>query len=105
MKINGSPYEPLRPVGPAANPTVGPGRKESQPEPAGAPASRPSRTDSVEISSAGRALAGVDSNEESSSSLTPERLAELRQRVLEGAYNSVDLADQVARRILDRGDV
>jgi len=104
MKINGSPYELPRPIAPAASPTGGPGRKESQPESTGPSSSRPSRTDSVEISSAGRALAGVDSTEESSTSLTPERLAELRQRVLEGAYNSVDLADQVARRILDRGD-
>ena len=104
MKINGSPYEPPRPVAPAASPTGGPGRNDSQPEPTGASSSRPSRTDSVEISSAGRALAGVESTEERSTSLTPERLAELRQRVLEGAYNSVDLADQVARRILDRGD-
>jgi anti-sigma28 factor (negative regulator of flagellin synthesis) len=104
MKINGRPYELPRPIGPAANPTGGTGRKETQPDAAGASSSRPSRTDSVEISSAGRALAGVDPTAESSSSLTPERLAELRQRVLEGAYNSVDLADQVARRILDRGD-
>ena len=105
MKINGNPYELSRPVGPAAGPTGVAGRKESQPEPAAVPPSRPARTDSVEISSAGRALAGAESTEGGAPSLTPERLAELRQRVLEGAYNSVEIADQVARRILDRGDV
>ena len=103
MKINGSPYELPRPVGPAASPTGVPGRKETQPEPAASP-SRSTRSDSVEISSAGRALAGAESSE-AGTSLTPERLAELRQRVLEGAYNSVELADQVARRLLERGDV
>jgi hypothetical protein len=35
----------------------------------------------------------------------PERIAELRRKVYEGAYNSLDLVDQVARRILTRGDL
>ena len=105
MKINGIPYELSRPVGPTAGAGGVAGRKESQPESAAAPQARPARTDSVEISSAGRALAGAESVEGGPASLTPERLAELRQRVLEGAYNSVEIADQVARRILDRGDV
>ena len=104
MKINGSPYDLPRPIGPAASPAGVPGRKETQPEPAASSPTRPARSDSVEISSAGRALAGTESSE-STSSLTPERLAELRQRVLEGAYNSIELADQVARRLLERGDV
>jgi len=37
--------------------------------------------------------------------LSPERIAAIRQTVLEGAYDSVDIMDRVARRILDRGDV
>jgi hypothetical protein len=37
--------------------------------------------------------------------LSAERAAEIRQRVLEGAYNSLDVIDQVARRMLERGDL
>jgi hypothetical protein len=35
----------------------------------------------------------------------PERVAELRNKVLTGAYNTLDVVDQVARRILQRGDL
>jgi anti-sigma28 factor (negative regulator of flagellin synthesis) len=35
----------------------------------------------------------------------PERVAELRTKVLNGAYNTLDVVDQVARRILLRGDL
>ena len=101
MKINGNPYDLPRPLGPSTGPAGVPGRKESQPDATSAPA-RPSRSDSVEISSAGRALAGTETTD---GTLTPERLAELRRRVLEGAYDSTEMADQVARRLLDRGDV
>jgi hypothetical protein len=37
--------------------------------------------------------------------LTPERTAEIRQRILERAYDSPQIADTVARRILRQGDV
>lgn len=37
--------------------------------------------------------------------LPPERLAELRRRLLDGAYDSLDVIDEVARRILARGDL
>ena len=59
------------------------------------------RSDSVQISDAGRAL----STGEAGGSLTPERVAELRRRVLEGAYNANHVVNQVAKRILERGDV
>ncbi len=66
------------------------------------PAGPPARVDRVEISDAGRALAakGAEGGE-----MSAERVAELRQRVLGGAYNSLDVVDQVARRLLDAGDV
>jgi hypothetical protein len=38
-------------------------------------------------------------------SLEPDRVAELRNKVLTGAYNTLDVVDQVARRILTRGDL
>lgn len=37
--------------------------------------------------------------------MSAERVAELRQRIDDGAYNSLEVMDQVARRMLDRGDV
>ena len=63
------------------------------------PAAAPARVDRVEISDAGRALAAKGGE------LSADRVSELRQRVLSGAYNSLDVVDQVARRVLDAGDV
>ncbi|MEO8562958.1 MAG: hypothetical protein ABI601_12825 [bacterium] len=58
-----------------------------------------SRTDSVEISSAGRAFAAR------SDGVSAERAARIRQNVLGGAYDSVAVVDEVARRILGSGDI
>ena len=67
------------------------------------PAAAPARVDRVEISEAGRALAAKGA--EGSGEMSADRVAELRQRVLGGAYNSLEVVDQVARRLLDSGDV
>ncbi len=65
-----------------------------------------SRADQVEISDAGRALsAQVEEKDGARASLSPERVAQIRQRIFEGAYNSVEVVDEVARRMLDRGDI
>ncbi|MDQ8154814.1 MAG: flagellar biosynthesis anti-sigma factor FlgM [Gemmatimonadota bacterium] len=69
--------------------------KSAKPE---TPAASAKPRDSVEISDAGRALAG-------SETLSTERVAELRQRILSGAYNATQVVDTVARRILQRGDI
>ena len=37
--------------------------------------------------------------------LSQERIAQIRKRVLEGAYDSVVVDEEVARRMLDRGDI
>ena len=37
--------------------------------------------------------------------LTPERTAEIRQRILERAYDSPQIADTVARQMIRQGDV
>lgn len=66
------------------------------------------RADSVQISDAGRALSsrGAAAGAEApSGELGAERTAEIRRRVLEGAYNSLGVVDQVARRMLQSGDV
>lgn len=66
------------------------------------PASPVTRADSVQISEAGRELAarGGEGPE-----LSPERIAEVRRRILEGAYSSTAVVGQVAQNILARGDV
>ncbi len=81
-----------------------------RPAPAGGGPAQPvgavPKVDRVEISDAGRALAaknGPDAN--ASRGMSAERIAELRQRVMSGAYNSLEVVDQVARRMLDAGDV
>lgn len=63
------------------------------------------RQDSVAISDAGRALSGGAASGKSAASLTPERVAELRKKVLEGAYNSTHVVDAVAKRLLSSGDI
>mgnify|MGYP003579488139 CR=1 FL=1 len=37
--------------------------------------------------------------------LSPERVAEVRRRILEGAYASAEVVGQVARAVLARGDL
>ena len=63
------------------------------------------RSDKVEISDAGRALAARGGDDtQSSSSLDPSRADQIRGRILSGAYNTLDVVDTVARRLLDSGD-
>lgn len=71
------------------------------PVPSAAPVAR---VDRVEISEAGRALSAQGAGDVEGE-MSPERVAELRQRVLSGAYNSLHVVEQVARRMLQRGDV
>lgn len=64
------------------------------------------RNDQVQISDAGRTLAAqMESKDGVRGSLSTERVAEIRQRILEGAYNSVEVVEEVARRMLQRGDI
>jgi negative regulator of flagellin synthesis FlgM len=76
----------------------------TQPEKPIAPARR---ADSVHISSAGRALAEQTQpvRSDPDAELTPEQIAEIRHRIVSGAYNSVEVVDAVARRILAGGEL
>ena len=69
----------------------------------------PVRGDKVQISTAGKALAAQAASSAGHAAetegLSPERIAQIRSRILEGAYNSVEVVDQVARRMLERGDI
>jgi hypothetical protein len=61
------------------------------------------RSDKVEISDAGRALAARD--RDAASGLDPARAAKIRGRILSGAYDTLEVVDAVARRLLDSGDL
>jgi anti-sigma28 factor (negative regulator of flagellin synthesis) len=54
--------------------------------------------DSVELSAEGLARS-------KDATLTNERIAQIRQNVLQGAYDSAHVVDQVAKNILASGDV
>lgn len=99
MKIFGS-YEPIRPDR-AASP-VAPPTPQGQAAPT--PVAPIARTDSVQLSESGKSLARQLAPE-ARDTLAPERIAELRRKVFEGAYNTLDAVDQVARRIVQRGDL
>ena len=104
MKINGKSFDSIRPA--VQTPATKVDQSENRggaPAPASQGSARPARGDSVQISDAAReALAGTSAT---GGSLTPERTAELRKKVLEGAYNSLNVVDHVAKRIIERGDV
>jgi protein gp37 len=61
--------------------------------------------DAVEISDAGLALAGGETARQSVASLDPRRVDQIRSSILAGAYNSLEMADQVARALLRSGDL
>ena len=68
------------------------------------PARPVERTDRVELSPEARALAArLDAGE--ADTLTPERIAELRRKIQDGAYDSPGTVEAVARRILESGDL
>ena len=101
MKINPKSPEVVRPE--SSRPVTGnqPAIVPGKAQPA---AARPQK-DSVEISNAGRTLAeGASEAGTSSSTLSAERVAGIRRKLLEGAYDSVQVVDEVAKRILSRGD-
>jgi hypothetical protein len=60
------------------------------------------RGDMAQLSDGDRALAELDN---APTELSPQRIAEIRARVLAGAYNSLDSVDQLARRMLASGDL
>lgn len=98
MKIYGNLFDPVRPDRAGGATPPAPRTFDGPTHPVSPVAPVAPRTDSVEISAQGRSLA-------SAGAVDPERVAELRRKVYEGAYNSLDLVDQVARRILVRGDL
>lgn len=101
MKVNNGNSGPIRPEGPREPSASRPVSKTPVDARRSTPA-RVDRLDRVEISDAGRALSSkVDPLPRD----TEDRLARIRQRVLSGAYDTDAVVADVARRLLDRGDL
>jgi anti-sigma28 factor (negative regulator of flagellin synthesis) len=64
------------------------------------PAGAPKTGDSIRISDEARALARGGSD-----GLDANRIDQIRARILEGAYDSLDSVDKLARRLLASGDL
>ena len=60
------------------------------------------RSDKVQISDAGRALA-ARAGDQPDDVFDPARAATIRNRILSGAYDAVEVVDAVARRLLASG--
>jgi anti-sigma28 factor (negative regulator of flagellin synthesis) len=60
------------------------------------------RVDKVEISTAGKARAAGSA---AAPNARAARLQDIRERILRGAYDTDEVVGEVARRILDRGDL
>jgi flagellar biosynthesis anti-sigma factor FlgM len=65
-------------------------------------AAQPARADRVDISREGRDLAAKLDNVPG---LSAERVAEIRQKIADGSYDSPEVLETVARRMIDSGDV
>lgn len=94
MKINGGGNGPLR--SDATRDERIPGQNKTD---AGA---RTARVDRVEISTAGNARAAEST---AAPNARVARLQDIRDRILRGAYDTDEVVGEVARRILDRGDL
>ncbi|MEP6836204.1 MAG: flagellar biosynthesis anti-sigma factor FlgM [Gemmatimonas sp.] len=104
MKINNSIFDPLRPDRNSPADSTNASRAGGSPKPVSPVPPVSPRRDSVQISDSARTLASRAESDERAR-MDPERVAQLRQKVYEGAYNALDVVDQVARRILTRGDI
>lgn len=89
------------------NPAVQPGSTEGAQSNGTPPVPPVQRSDRVQISEAGRELAAQakTATDPAAEPLSPERVEEVRQRILGGAYNSAGVVEEVARRMLERGDI
>ena len=105
-----------RPAAPATTAPAAPAESAPKVKAGGAPPPPRPRQDSVAISADARALAAgaagvagstgaAQSGRVEGSSLSAERVGELRKKVLEGAYDQAHVVDQVAKRLLASGDV
>ena len=91
------------PIRPESTPASQPGGPDGDANRAVTPApSSIDRSDKVSISDAGRALAARDGG---SDGVDSARSSQIRDRVLNGAYDTLEVVDAVARRLLNSGDL
>lgn len=100
MTING-PNAPVTAPGSARIPRDGPTPPVQAP-PVRPSDERPAPKDTVSISDDARRL---NAEAGASEGLSAGDTAQVRERLLSGAYHSVEMAGLVARRILESGDV
>jgi anti-sigma28 factor (negative regulator of flagellin synthesis) len=98
MKITPKTAEIVRPEAARAAEKLAAVKASTTGTPADAPKGE-AKSDRVQISDAGRALSA-----QGSEGLSADRLAQIRGRVQAGAYNSLAIVDEVARRILEARD-
>lgn len=92
------------PAGPAS--PVSPVRDDARRTPERAPErSAPRGDDRVEISDEGRAMAHGGAEATPSGTLAADRLMDVRRRVQSRFYDAPEVAAEVARRIIERGDL
>jgi len=100
MRIPDTPSEALRATRIGTTARLKPGSKTGEATLSSQPAAGPEGVPSSDARPAMAARSGEAPDE-----LSPERVTEIRNRILEGAYESLPMVDQVARRILGSGDV
>lgn len=61
--------------------------------------------DAVQISDAGLALASQGASKDAATPLDSQRADQIRSSIVSGAYNSLEMADQVARAVIRSGDL
>jgi hypothetical protein len=110
IKAQGGPMEikdvrsDMTPTGPVS--PIAPVRDDARHVPARpTDRERPRDTDRLDISDRARALAEGDSVSGPEGTLDPERLIDLRRRVQARFYDQPEVAEHVARRILESGDL
>ena len=94
MKINGGGNGPIRSDATRDERISGQNKTET--------GAKAARVDRVEISTAGKARAAETA---AAPNARAARLQDIRERILQGAYDTDEVVDEVARRILDRGDL
>lgn len=99
MKVYGGNSGPIRPERPNEKKPISPANGDAARRHT---PSQVDRLDRVEISAAGRAKAGGLTPVDATS---PDRLTEIRQRVLQGAYDADQVLSAVAHRIVETGDI
>lgn len=97
----------IRPMGPAAARPVTPTRQASEEGAAKQAPTRPTHEDTVQISDAARDLARSAELDTTVPlfDMPKEKIDRIRAWIREGGHNAPEVAEAIARRLLDSGDL